>query len=308
MAHVSDFTQGENKIILDLINDDNALNLSDTQVALSAPVINGEKVDVQVTPKQGSGYSGAETVTYSRLDIQAFASVYFPAEFLVQQGDAVNIADLLDEINVALGTAIAPENIVDAPIGEWTGEPNEVKEINLTIAAMSLVYKGSAVIKIDGGDIPISSVITQKSLTGLNMPENESGGGDGGEGPVHTVIVQSANAYGGMFFGYQREQFGSIAPDPVSILAANAASADNHLQALHYEPGAQQLVMYFESPTNVENNLPFKSISMPGYGQSFKASEALQKSFVAGSLLMQVIWENVAVNPLPEGAVAVEFR
>lgn len=307
MAHVSNFAQGENKIILDLINDDNALNLSDSQVALSAPVINGEKVDVQVTPKQGSGYSGAETVTYNRLDIQAFASVYFPAEFLVQQGDAVNISDLLDEINVALGTSIAPENIVDAPIGEWTGEPNEVKEINLTIAAMSLVYKGSAVIKIDGGDIPISSVISQKVLTGLNMPEPDNGG-EGGEGPTHTVIVQSANAYGGMFFGYLRGQFGSIAPDPVSILAADAASADNHLQALHYEPSAQQLVMYFESPTNVASNLPFKSISMPGYGQSFNASAASQKSFVAGSSLMQVIWENVAVNPLPEGAVAVEFR
>lgn len=303
MPHVSNFAQGENKIILDLINDDNDLNLSEAQVTLAAPVINGGQVDVTVNPIQGSGYSGSETVTYGRLDIQAFASVYFPAEFLIQQGDAVNVSDLLDEINVALGTAILPANIVDAPIGEWTGEPNEVKEVNLTIAAMSLVYKGSAAIKIDGGDIPISSVISQKVLTGLNMPESESGGG-----PVASFTIGSVNAYTGMFFGYQREQFGTVNPDPVSILPSDPSGTENYIQALHYEPSAQMLALYFESPTDVANNLPFTTLTMPGTGQVFAAADATQKSYQVGPALVQVVWENVAVNPLPEGDVIVEFR
>jgi len=46
MPHVSDFTQGENKIVLDLINDDYALNLTDALVTLSAPVVNVDKGDV----------------------------------------------------------------------------------------------------------------------------------------------------------------------------------------------------------------------------------------------------------------------
>jgi len=310
MPHVSDFTQGENKIVLDLINDDNALNLTDAQVTLSAPVVNVDKVDVTVTPKEGSGYSGAETVTYSRLEIHAFVDVYFPGEFLVQQGDAVNISDLLNEINVALGTAITKESIVDAPIGQWSGEENEVKEVNLVMAALNLAYSGSAVVRIDGNDIPISSVISQKTLSGLNMPAEDSGGGQ--TGPVNTFMIDAANAYSGMFFGYLREQFGAVEPDPVSILAADPASASNHIQALHYEPAAQNLVLYFESATDVSANLPFISLTFPGDGVqaavTFTAATASQKSFVSGPGLMQVIWENVPVNPLPEGAVVVEFR
>lgn len=170
--HVSNFTQPEDKIILDLVNHDNGTNLSTEQVELTSITQTDTPGNVQalLTSKPDSGYSGDDLVQYQRLNIQDFMNVYFPDGMVVQQGGAVNISDLLPEINVALGTAIPVENIIDAPIEGWTGEPGEKLSLQLAIKAISAVYHGYAVFQVSADDIPLSSAISQKTLSGLNMP------------------------------------------------------------------------------------------------------------------------------------------
>lgn len=176
--HVSDFTQPEDKIILDLVNHDNGTNLSTEQVELTSVTQTDAPGNVQalLTSKVGSGYSGDDLVQYQRLNIQDFMDLYFPDGLVVQQGDAVNVSDLLGDINIALGTNIQAVNIVDAPIEGWTGEAGEKLTVELAIKAVSAVYYGVGTFQIDGNDIPLSSAISQKTLSGLNMPVKEGGG------------------------------------------------------------------------------------------------------------------------------------
>lgn len=175
MAHVSDFTQEEDQILLDLINFDNSINLSLQQVNLEQLSDAGDgRVSLTLTPRPNSGYKDNVAITYTRLDIQTFMDIYHPAGLLIPQGDAVNVSDLLDDINTALGTAIPLDSIVDAPIGIWDGTPNEEKVVTFQIDEVaSLVYSGNALVSLDGNDIPLESIVTTRVLSGLNYPTGE---------------------------------------------------------------------------------------------------------------------------------------
>jgi len=170
MDHISDYTKDEEQIILDLINHDNQTLFSKAELSIGPARQNGMSVDVLLTPVPGSGYGTPMDVSYRRVNIQDFMDIYFSDGLTLQQGDAISTADFLDEINTALGTAIPLTSIVDDPIGEWEGIPNEIKNLNFTIKTTSRVYQGVGVIKLDGNDIPLASVISTKLLTGLNLP------------------------------------------------------------------------------------------------------------------------------------------
>lgn len=304
MAHVSDFTQAEDKIILDLINFDNASNLALEQVSLAAPTFADGKVTVVVDALPNSGYVDSVDVTYGRLDLQDFVDVYFPDALTVVQGDAVNISELLGDINTALGTAIPVENITDGLIVPAQGWPEgQPPSIELLITATSLVYQGSASILIDIGLIELSTVITQKVLTGLNLPVIP--------GPSlpepKAFSVTSASYAGDMFFGYQQDTFGSV--DPVGA-TVEATDVENDgllvLQALHYEPGAQSLALFWEAPEDQTAALPFTNVVIGG--RTFNKGTIVVKEWLDGQSLMKVVWENVVGNPLPAGPVAVSFQ
>ena len=173
MAHVSNFTQAGDKIVLDMINEDNNsfFTLATISIArgVAAPVtLNSTAL---LTALEGSGYTGTDSVEYNRLQLQEFADLYFEDGLVVQLGDAVSAKDLFDEINTALGTnLVLGTDLADLPIPAWEGIPNEQKEIVLPVLESSLVYLGSLTFKVDGNEIPLSSVITTKVLTGLNLP------------------------------------------------------------------------------------------------------------------------------------------
>ena len=170
MDHVSDYTKDEESIIFDLINFDNGTMFSKAEITLGTPRTNGATTDMLLTPVPGSGYGVPMDITYRRVLIQDFLDLYFIGGLTLQQGNAVNMSDLLPEINAALGIAIPVESIVDAPIGAWEGLPNEIKTLQLSIKSTSRVYQGNGSIKLDGNDIELSSVITTKVLNGLNLP------------------------------------------------------------------------------------------------------------------------------------------
>lgn len=170
MDHISDYTKDEEQIIFDLINFDNGTLFSKADLTLGPPRVVGVSVDVLLTPLPHTGYGSPMDVTYHRVNIQDFLDLYFVGGLTLQQGNAVSMADLLPEINAALGTAIPLASINDTPIGVWEGLPNEIKNLQLQIKSTSRVYQGNGNFKLDGNDILLSSVITTKVLNGLNLP------------------------------------------------------------------------------------------------------------------------------------------
>lgn len=177
-GHVSDFSKAPDQIVLDLINYDNpsanlTLSLIDFGVAMLAtgqtPPANSE---IEITAKAGSGYSGSAVVQYNRLQIQDFiAARAIPGGVLeLPVGDATRYADLIDEINTALGVNLTVADYVDGDIGVWAGTPNETKEITIPMNASSKVFLGSLTLTLKAEDIPLSSVITTTLLSGLNLP------------------------------------------------------------------------------------------------------------------------------------------
>ena len=174
MPHVSNFTQAGDKIVLDMINEDNSsfFTLGTVSVArgVDAPVTKNSTALVTALP--GSGYSGDVHVEYDRLQLQDFADLYFPENGLqIQLGDATSVADLIDEINTALGINLVQDvDVADQAIEPWEGIPNETQEVVVPVLASSMVYLGSLTFTLDGNDIPLDSVITTSVLSGLNLP------------------------------------------------------------------------------------------------------------------------------------------
>lgn len=178
--HVSDFTKAPKDIVVDLINHDNVgANLTPELLTFGLPTLaTGEtppaNTDLEVTAAEGSGYVGSVVVQYNRLQLQDFVTARgITGGLRLPVGDATMFADLIPEINLALGINLTPEDYVDGEIGEWAGEPNETKEITIPVNADSLVFLGSLTLTLEAEDIPLNSVITTTLLSGLNLPEEQ---------------------------------------------------------------------------------------------------------------------------------------
>lgn len=177
MAHVSNFTQDPQKILIDLINEDNntSLSVESVDVALHEEQIVTEKnTRILVTPKAGSGYSGSVALEYNRLNIQDFVDLYYPEQFIIPLGDTETFLDLIPEIEAGLGIKLT-ENLdyEDQIIEPWAGIPNETKLIQVPILPTSLIYLGELEFILDGNDIPLETVLTNLILNGLNLPTGE---------------------------------------------------------------------------------------------------------------------------------------
>lgn len=170
MEHISDFTQGQDKIVLDLVNHDNLTNLSlsQVQVGLVTPSVEG-RVSVELVAVPGAGYTGSQSIDYSRLDIKDFFDLYFPSGIVLQEGNAKTLLDFLPEINTAIGTAIDASSVVDSQL-VWLGTPNELLSVPFTIAASSKIYQGTAQLSVDGNDIALADIVTVNILSGLRLP------------------------------------------------------------------------------------------------------------------------------------------
>lgn len=171
-AHVSDFSKTPKQIVLDLINADNGSSLTDVLVSLGLPTVaTGEtplrNTELTVFAEAGSGYSGSQVMQYDRLAVSGFPGA---SALTLPVGDAVNYSDLIPEINVALGINLTADDYIDGAIGAWAGTANETKSITITMNPDSLVFLGSLVLTLEANDIPLSSVITTTTLSGLNYP------------------------------------------------------------------------------------------------------------------------------------------
>lgn len=167
----TDFTKAPAAIIVDLINEDNpGHGLTTELLTLGVPAAapGGSPVrntQLRVTAAPGSGYVGFVDVLYDRVDmadIPGLMSKIFPV------GNAVNVADLIPEVNARYGINITSSDFVDAPLPAATGGiPNEQVDFVVTAAADSLVWLGSLTLKYQVDEIELSTVITTTTLNGL---------------------------------------------------------------------------------------------------------------------------------------------
>lgn len=167
----SDFTKVSAEILVDLINEDNPGHGFTTGIlqfglpvapAGGSPARNTELV---VSAAADSGYSGSVTVLYNRVDmaeIPGLNNKIFPA------GNAVNVSDLIPEINARYHINLQPSDYVDAALPPFTGEPNEDLNFQVTANSDSLVWFGNVILTITANDIPLNTVITTTTLNGLN--------------------------------------------------------------------------------------------------------------------------------------------
>ncbi len=167
----SDFSKASNQIVIDLINEANSTPLALNVVDLGLPTANGEgaarNTSVTVTAKVGSGYKDAVTVTYNRLQISGFTE----EQITLPVGDAVNISDLIPELNSALGVNLQPGEFTDGPIPAFQGGvANETVDVEIVISADSLAYLGSITIKVKADDISLQDIVTVTELDGLEYP------------------------------------------------------------------------------------------------------------------------------------------
>ena len=128
--------------------------------------------DLTVTAVEGSGYVGDVVLNYDRLHLQtqiADAYVASSAErnLVFPVGNAANISDMIPEINARLNINLTPDDYTDGVLPSFTGVPNEELDVQVVVKADSLCYRGSMTFKLKSEDIELSTVIVNKTLSGL---------------------------------------------------------------------------------------------------------------------------------------------
>jgi Zn-dependent alcohol dehydrogenase len=167
-----DFTKSDVQILLDQINEDNTSALTIALVSFGAVATDNGGVrnsKISATALAGSGYSGSVDFLYNRVDL---ATIPGARSTVFQAGDATNLSDLIDEINVAYQLNLTAADFVDAPIPAFPGaEPHETQTIDLVAKAGSLIFVGTLTLTIDANDIPLSNVVTTTTLNGLTYTQ-----------------------------------------------------------------------------------------------------------------------------------------
>lgn len=174
MAWQLDFTKAPNQILLDQINHDNASSLTLTLIQFGLPTAAtgtnpNPNTSTTVTAKAGSGYSGSVVVGYNRVDLSTIPGA---RNTVYSLGNAVNISDLVPEVNTAYAINLTTDDYTDGPLPTFTGTANEEHAFQIAATADSLVYQGVMSLTVKANDIPLSSVITTTTLTGLTYVPN----------------------------------------------------------------------------------------------------------------------------------------
>lgn len=169
MAFVLDFTKAPAQIVLDQINNDNASALTLQQVSFGLPTATtgtspARDTQVTVSAVAGEGYSGSVVVEYNRVNISTVPGV---RSTVFPKGSAVNISDLIPQINAAYQINLTSADYTDGPLPTFSGTPNEEHDFQVVITSDSLPFENSVTLTVKANDIALSSVITTSTLNGL---------------------------------------------------------------------------------------------------------------------------------------------
>jgi hypothetical protein len=170
MAWQLDFTKDPDQVLLDQINHDNASALTLALISFGIPTAmtgTNPNPDTQITvsSQAGSGYTGSVVVNYNRVDLSTIPGARSTVYAL---GNAANISDMIPEVNAAYQINLTAADYTDGPLPTFTGGiPNEEHNFQIAATADSVVYEGVMTLTLRSNDIPLSSVITSPTLTGL---------------------------------------------------------------------------------------------------------------------------------------------
>lgn len=167
-AHVSDFKQTNEKILLDLINEQNDTSLPVGAVTFGKPVeVVGGKIatELEVTAASGSGYRGSVTIEYNRVPL-SFMNDNEPD--LVLETEAKTTHGLIDALNTAFGILLTTADITDVALPKLL--PNVDTDVTVTATEDTLVWHGSVGLKVTATLIELSTVLTNTEMDGLYPP------------------------------------------------------------------------------------------------------------------------------------------
>jgi len=168
---MSDMTKASKVVVLDLINSDNGKGITYGVVDIGLPTVNstGDKnTSVTLTAKVGSGFVGSQTFKYNRLHLNTAILVPSGKDATFNLGDAVNIADIIPELNALLNINLQAEDFVDGVLPTFTGGiPNETHDVQVVAKADSLAYIGSLTFHLKSDEIDLAEYLTVTELNGL---------------------------------------------------------------------------------------------------------------------------------------------
>lgn len=168
MAFASDFTKEDKQIIIDLVNAKvPGLALTPELVTFGLPTaqdINGRNTKLTITAVPGSGYKNFKDLEYNRVDLAVIPGAR-SKEFPV--GNAVQISEMIPEINARYGINLTANDFVDGPLPIFAGEPNEKKDFVITASADSLIYRGTLTLTVAAEDLDLAILISDPVLDGL---------------------------------------------------------------------------------------------------------------------------------------------
>lgn len=146
------------QIIVDQINQDNALTLQIDQVnfGVPSPVTGSGKrdTDIPVTAVVGKGYVGSNIVNLDRLKGELLFLNYIPK--LVVESPATT-ADLLPAINARHGLQITAGDIQDVALST-AGSDGSITQL-ITFKDSCLVYEGKFTVIVNPGTAPQEAVL-----------------------------------------------------------------------------------------------------------------------------------------------------
>ena len=174
MAVLIDFTKSAKQILIDLLNgtaENAGLGMVAEYVTFGAAVADAttsKNTKIVITPVQGSGYKDAVELFYNRPSIATVPGAR-SKEFPV--GNAVNVSDVIADINARYQLNLTVDDYVEAALPAFEGEPNETQDFTLTMKSTSLLFSGSVVLTLQGSDISLNDAIVNKELDGLEYTQ-----------------------------------------------------------------------------------------------------------------------------------------
>lgn len=162
------FNQPALQVLLDQINEDNSRSFTTALLTFNAAAADSsgaKNTKVTATAANGSGYTGTRDIFYNRVDL---STVPGSRGVTFQVGDAVNLSDLLPEINTLYGLAMTTADFTDAAIPAFPGvAPHETQTINMVATDAAVLWSGTLTLTIDANDMSLATAIPNNTLSGL---------------------------------------------------------------------------------------------------------------------------------------------
>lgn len=133
--------------LFSLVNKENNTSLDPIHFSISLPVVYSNPLhpnvntQVTITPLPGTGYQGAVTIYYKRLDFKdLFQHLYYE----LNPTEAIYLSDIIPELNNAFGTDILKSDYIDTELPPYiVNYPDRQRIVTISAQTNSYFFTGS---------------------------------------------------------------------------------------------------------------------------------------------------------------------